>query len=67
MSHPHQDRHALDPSPGEWPRFSKSGTRWLVGNRPTRLAVVVMEDAEGQKIITEYDPVTWETVESDAA
>ena len=66
MNHPHQDHHALDPSPGEFPRFAKSGNRWLLGNRPTRLAVVVVETDNGIEM-QEFDPVTWEIVEDEAA
>ena len=67
MSHPHQDRHALDPSPGEPLRFVRAGKRWVIGNGPTRLAVEVAENDDGEAEVREFDPVTWERVEDEAA
>ena len=67
MSHPHQDRHALDPSPGDPLRFVRSGKRWVIGNRPTRLAVEVSANDAGDETVREFDPMTWERVEDEAA
>ena len=33
----------LDPKPGPPIRFARSGNRWLLGNRPTRVPAEIIE------------------------
>ena len=56
----------LDPQPGPPIPFRRSGKRWFLGNRPTRLAREIVETDDGL-FITDFDPETWEVVEQEAA
>lgn len=62
------DRCHLDPAPPISPvRFRRQGNRWFLGNRPTRLALEIAENDNGELQFAERDPSTWETVEEEAA
>lgn len=58
----------LDPQPGPPIRFTRTGKhRWSLGNRPTRLALEIAENDNGEVVLTERDPVTGDVVEDEAA
>lgn len=61
------DVNPLDPVSGPRVSFRRSGNRWFLGNRPTRLALEIAENDNGELEFTERDPATWETVEQEAA
>lgn len=54
----------LDPQVGPSVPFQRLGKRWRLGNRPTRMAVEVADNDNGEVSVVEIDCRTWETVEA---
>lgn len=54
----------LDPAPGPALAFARVDKRWRLGNRPTRMAVEVADNDNGEVSVVEIDCRTSETVEA---
>lgn len=54
---------ALDPSPGPPLPFKRLGNRVCLGNHPTRLALEIADNDNGQLEFIEIDPRTGERVD----
>lgn len=61
------ERGGLDPNPGPPISFALSGLRCFLGNRPTRLALEIAENDNGEIEFTDRDPATWDIVDQEAA
>lgn len=66
----------LDPAPmpvflpfrrGGVNSYARREAGWVLGNRPTRLALEIAENDNGVIEVTELDPATGEVVTEDAA
>jgi len=53
----------LDPVIGHPIRFAKVGSRWMIGNRPTRLAADIV-DTDHCVVVVEIDPATGNEVDT---